>query len=195
MMSMDTDNNHKQKEIHMEQTGKAGHSALTPAKVHAFAHLGQAPYTYVGYRHLTYQACHGAPIQVGGSCDHCMTGIMDAYYFRSADGKEFKVGSTCVAKAGDQGLKKAINADVAKIRRERKALRDKHRIEAAMASYGHYIGHFANTPHPYGFKNRETNEPMTFCDWVDWMMDNSGTAGKLKVAKVIEAEIKELTNA
>ena len=84
----------------MNQTGKASHTS--PAKVHAFAHLGEYPYTYIGYEYLTYQACPGAPIQVGGACDHCLTGIKDAFYFRSADGKKFKVGSTCVAKAGDQ---------------------------------------------------------------------------------------------
>jgi hypothetical protein len=105
------------------KTYKLGHKTYKlkqDPKEHAFAHLGEYPYTYIGYQYLTYQACPGAPIQVGGSCDHCMTGIKDAFRFRSADGKVFKVGNQCVAKAGDRGLKKAIDNEDGMTRHEQR---------------------------------------------------------------------------
>jgi hypothetical protein len=154
-------------------------------KEHAFAHLGEYPYTYIGYQYLTYQACPGAPIQVGGSCDHCMTGIKDAFRFRSADGKVFKVGNQCVAKAGDRGLKKAIDNDLKKIRRERKAKRDNERIEAAMALYEANKDYLATLPHPMDFTDRETGEALTFVDYVEYMKKCCGVSGMLRVAKGI----------
>lgn len=57
----------------------------TAPKVHAFAHLGAYPYRYLGFEHKAYQACHGAPVQPGGTCDHCGTPISDIYSFVSAD--------------------------------------------------------------------------------------------------------------
>lgn len=79
-----------------------------PKKVgtHVFeaAGLGKAPFRCVGVVEVTYQACPGAPIQPGGSCDYCGTGISIHCKIKSADGKEFKVGSDCVRKTGDAGL-------------------------------------------------------------------------------------------
>ena len=73
-----------------------------------FEHLGAAPYKYVGHestedrgnvqaaranRGLSYTT------NLGTSCDHCATAITDAFWFTSADGKKFKVGSECAKKA------------------------------------------------------------------------------------------------
>jgi hypothetical protein len=57
------------------------------------AGLGQAPFAFVGFSVRKYQACVGAPIQCGCSCDYCGTAIMNVYEIESADGKRFKVGS------------------------------------------------------------------------------------------------------
>jgi hypothetical protein len=189
MKIQDIENNPK--EVKVNQGGNADPNAKSPAKVHTFAHLGEYPYTYIGYQYLTYQACPGAPIQVGGSCDHCMTGIKDAFYFRSADGKEFKVGNQCVAKAGDSGLKKAIDKDLKKIRRERKAKRDNERIGAAMALYEANKDYLATLPHPMGFTDRETGKPLTFMDYVEYMKKCCGVSGMLRVAKTITKAIEE----
>jgi hypothetical protein len=173
------------KEERMTETGNPSQMAEAPAKVHTFAHLGESPYTYIGYQYLTYQACPGAPIQVGGACDHCMTGIKDAFYFRSADGKEFKVGNQCVAKAGDRGLKIAIDADLKEVRRQRKAKRDQAKIDAAMALYEENVGWFKTQAHPMDFKDRETGEALTYADYVEYMKNCCGTAGMSRVAKGI----------
>jgi hypothetical protein len=80
-----------------------------PNWVHPFekAGLGKAPFTFTGLQRVTFQAAPGAPVQVGGSCDYCATGIVLHFFIRSSDGKSFKVGCDCVAKTGDRGLIKA----------------------------------------------------------------------------------------
>lgn len=91
--------------------------------VHKFeaSGLGKAPFRCVGYGRLTYQACPGAPVQPGGTCDYCGTAIIDAFRIRGIDGREFKVGSDCVLKTGDAGLIRAYK----KSPEYRKAQRDK----------------------------------------------------------------------
>lgn len=153
---------------------------------HVFAHLGAAPYRFVGHSVEQYQACPGAPIQPGTCCDHCGTGISDVYRFESADGNRFKVGSTCVEKAGDRGLVREIAATVNRIKGERKAKRDGARIVAAREVFAADRGRFEAEAHPMGFRNRETGETLTMADWLDWTFANAGMAGRVKAAKMIE---------
>ena len=95
----------------------------TLATVHPFERsgLGTAPFQFVRYEYLTYQACPGAPVQVGGSCDHCGTGIKDAFWIRGADGREFKVGSSCVYKTSgkESPLGREVAARAATARRDK----------------------------------------------------------------------------
>lgn len=162
--------------------------------VHKFqiAGLGTAPYRYTGHKVLKYQACHGAPIQPGGSCDYCGTAIMDAFYFRSADGREFKVGSDCVYKAGDRGMVDLIKKAAAKIQTERRHAREAEQIEAIRAQMANPAvrGALAAQPHPgaTGEPGDWTNS-MSLLDWADWMIKNAGTAGRLKVGKAIKKAI------
>lgn len=89
----------------------AAPAVVAPAPaVHVFerAGLGRAPFRFERFEVSKYQACHGAPIQPGTSCDYCGTGIMNVFWIRSADAKEFKVGCDCVHKTGDAGLVKAV---------------------------------------------------------------------------------------
>lgn len=165
---------------------------------HAFDHIGPAPYRYLGYEAKTYQACPGAPVQVGGSCDHCGTGIIDTFYFVAADGTKFHVGSSCVQKAGDKGLYSQIQSTVNQIKRERKAEADKKRIAAAWVlidceedgSASPIRRRLEAQAHPMGFTDRQTGAALTLADWADWMMAHSGTSGRIKVARVIEKEAK-----
>lgn len=62
--------------------------------------LGLAPFRCVAVTVKKYQACHGAPILPGGTCDACGMGIMYVYAIVSADGKNFGVGCDCVRKTG-----------------------------------------------------------------------------------------------
>lgn len=157
---------------------------------HVFHHIAPAPYRYIGYAHETYQACPGAPIQVGGSCDHCGQGIKDTYRFRAVDGTVFKVGSTCVEKSGDKGLYSQIKRDANAVKRERKAKRDAMRIAAGVELLPTVRAELEAEPHPKGFNDRETGRALTLADWVDWMLANAGTAGRLRAVRVIEKQAK-----
>ena len=78
--------------------------------VHLFerAGMGKAPFRVTGYGELTYQACPGAPIQPGGSCNYCGTGIRYCANIESSDGQKHVVGLDCVRKTGDGGLLRGI---------------------------------------------------------------------------------------
>ena len=90
------------------------------------AKLGKAPFRCVGSFEMKFQACPGAPILPGGSCDYCGQGIMYAFQIKSADGRTFKVGCDCVMKTRDAGLIKSYKTrpEVRKRNREKAAARD-----------------------------------------------------------------------
>lgn len=165
----------------------------TTEKIHKFekAGLGRAPFRLVSYERITYQACHGAPIQPGGCCDYCGTGIMDAFWIRSADGNRFKVGSDCVEKTGDRGLVNVVKRQANRIKRERQLERENARIENAVAFFTERREIFEALPHPRGFTDRKTGAALTLADQIDWMLANSGHAGTLKTARQIEKVAKD----
>lgn len=88
-------------------------------KTHVFEHLGKPPYKYSGYAELVFTIPGSGICKAGGACDHCGTVIRNAFYFTSADGKTFKVGSQCVTKSGDRGLRKFVSEETKRIKRER----------------------------------------------------------------------------
>src|SRR5690348_11206782 len=100
------------KTIASENTSEIG------STVHCFerAGLGAAPFECVGMNENTYQACPGAPVQPGGMCDYCGSSIRFEFLIRSRDGKLFKVGSDCVHKTSDAGLRRVVDAKVREIR-------------------------------------------------------------------------------
>jgi len=67
---------------------------------HAFerAGLGLAPFRYAGMEEKVYVAFPGAPAQPAGTCDYCGNGIKYCCHVKSADGKEFIVGTDCIEK-------------------------------------------------------------------------------------------------
>lgn len=147
------------------------------------AGLGQAPYTYIGHTTEHYQACPGAPIQVGGSCDFCGQGISEMYRFRSADGKVFKVGSNCVKRAGDKGLIRMIAKDVKAHQKATREARQDARIAAAKGMLDSVAVRLTALPHPHPWM---AEKGKTALDWVNWMLANAGRKGKVDAAKLVE---------
>lgn len=92
-------------------------------KEHSFSHLGEYPYSFDGYEYKVFRAAKDAPVQPGTCCDHCGTGINHVFWFVSADGNRFKVGSSCVEKSGDAGLKNQIKSEVSRIQKEQRQAR------------------------------------------------------------------------
>lgn len=103
---------------------------MSATKVHPFERvgLGKAPFRVAGYEKRVFYACPGAPMQCGGSCDYCGTGIVHTFIIVSADGKRFVVGSDCVAKTGDRAMVREAGAARREYQaRESKAARDERR--------------------------------------------------------------------
>lgn len=160
-------------------------------KSHKFerAGLGVAPFRFVGTYEAKYQACHGAPIQPGASCDYCGTGISRVFVVKDSTGKEFKVGSECVRHTGDAGVIDEAKRAAREIERARRSAKATERIRLARLALRNDAGLLTDYPHPRGFVDRATGDPLTLRDWAEWMLANAGTQGKVQAARVIEADL------
>jgi hypothetical protein len=165
---------------------KAGETAT--AHKFELAGLGKAPFHFTGVvTEKTYQACQGAPVQPGSSCDYCSTGIRYEFWVRSADGHEFKVGCDCIHKTGDRGLVQQISAAERELRKkkntaakERKIARIATRVAAAKEKLPLVRGTLSSQPHPSKYF---ADQGKTLLDYVIWCLDNG--AGE-KAAFIIE---------
>lgn len=95
-------------------------------KEHPFqkAGLGLAPFRFVRCYEAKYQACHGAPVQPGSTCDYCGTAIMYVFVVRGACGTEFKVGCDCVEKTDAGHLVSAVKVAAKRMKAEAKEARE-----------------------------------------------------------------------
>ena len=163
------------------------------------AGLGKAPFYFLGLTEKTYQACHGAPVQPGGSCAYCGTGIRYCCRIKSADGREFIVGCDCVQRLADERndgsatardvrkLAAVVNAAERKIaaqKRAQKAAAVLANVEAALADEA-IRATLETRPHPRAFAG------LSLLNWCEWMLANAGAKGRAEVAKAIKAATAE----
>lgn len=126
-------------------------------------------------------------IQPAGSCAYCGAALTYSCYIKDANGAEFTVGDTCVEKlwtadldhASRRVLTKAEKA-LKKVKRDAQKARELARIEAAMSCGAAVRDALDAQPHP-------TRDGLTLRDWVGFMFQNAGHAGKLKAARVVES--------
>lgn len=165
------------------------------ATIHKFeeAGLGKSPFQFVGMqtasdRQMVQREREGNGLMFttnyATSCDFCGTGIQNAFYLKSADGKEFKVGCECIRKSGDSGLVQIVNAeerkkrqDKAEAKRQAKWEREKNLL---IAFRNGECESLRNQPHP---KGREG----TAFDYVEWCVSNNyyGAAILLMIEKAV----------
>lgn len=166
-------------------------AACTVAAIHPFerANLGKAPFRCTGSYESRYQACWGAPIQPGSSCDYCGQGIMTVFTIKSADGKTFKVGCDCVAKTARECAKTDLERDarkvvdaVNKLKTAAANARKDAKIAEALASLE------ANASRLDVFVEIAGKKRNAY-DYLRWMFANAGRAGKLRACKVLEAAL------
>lgn len=170
-----------------------------PTKAHPFelAGLGQAPFRYVG----AVDTAAGGPLRrigsvggydlhttPGGTCAYCGHAIIILCNIVSADKKQFHVGSDCVSKTGDKNLVNLVKQEVNRRRREKTSKRNETRIKAAREAVPTVRSQLEALPHPLAWRAEKGD---TTADWVDWMFDNAGQSGRLKVARLIEQLQKE----
>lgn len=177
-------------------------SQTTELAIHVFekAGLGKAPFRVLG---ATYSVgpittvINGVAIQVGasgqpmGSCDYCGQGIALIVRVRGADGREFNVGCDCAERSGDRGMIVRAKREKAKLAREKRHAREAARLAdlEAMLTDETTRAQIATHPHPRGYMNRETGEPLTLLDWAEWMVRCSGAKGKGEVLKTLRATL------
>jgi len=163
-------------------------------KVHVFerAGLGKAPYKYLGCEQRIFQACPGAPIQPGASCQFCGHDIREVHMLLSSDGKRFHVGCDCIYKAGDRGLKSEVdrvksrqraekrNAKAVAVYQQLRAWLDDPRVQETLSAQ----------PHPLDWAREQGK---TRLDWATWMVTNAGAAGRNDVRKTILNLIPDLS--
>jgi len=157
--------------------------------IHVFerAGLGKAPFRFTGMNVNKYQACPGAPIQPGGSCDYCGESIMYEFFLRSADGKVFKVGSDCIHKHdSDSGLRRVVDSKVREMKRQQNIARQDARIARAKELLPQAEAKLKAIPHPYKWK---AEQGLTQYDCVVWFLESAGRKGKCWAAKLIEEAI------
>lgn len=167
-------------------------------QIHPFqrAGLGLAPFKFAGFRESVYQACSGAPVQPGSSCDYCGTGIRYVCDIVSADGKRFKVGCDCVQKINDERneARSLDNSDIAKLARKVKEAKKEHErvkriakgtedVAAVDALIDANREKLASMPHPRGWEGK------SFLDHCEWLRRNAGMSGTAKLLKEIRAAI------
>lgn len=148
--------------------------------IHIFekAGLGKAPFYFKGCTTLDR----------GGSCDFCVTAIKTACWIVSSDGKRFKVGSNCVRKTGDAGLRKKLSEAEKIIRQQKKAAKtqkEKLIIESAQAQLETVRSILSTKPHP-----NVNCKHLTYADYVDYLFFMAGHTGRLKAAKIILNEVQ-----
>lgn len=157
--------------------------------IHRFTErgLGAAPFRVVGnYMDIGPKPTAdggmiGSPGQPMGVCDYCGTGIANVFVIRSKDEKEFRVGSDCVLKVGDEGLKKVVREALAKTRAEQTHRRNRAMLDELQQLINDMSVRaiLTTTPDPTG-RNASMLERAL------WYWENAGTTGK----KLILREIK-----
>lgn len=157
------------------------------ARIHPFekAGLGTAPFRFIGMEEKIFQACPGAPIQPGSSCDYCGQGIRYVFQVAGADGRAFKVGCDCIRKIAAKGERLLTDAEIAEKRFKREAKRAAliQRIALAMAALAASPALLTDQPHPYEYRAAKGE---TLRDSVQWLLTHAGDKGQTEACKIIE---------
>lgn len=178
------------------------HKNFRKGPEHIFSQLAQPPYRFVGLETTEDRAALNSHRKAemltyttnlcGGSCDACGTAIFDVYRFLGADGKGFKLGSSCMKKVGPKFTQRALSdANAARLAKER----DKRHKRAAgvLALAVLWFEQEENQqwlrerPHRI---DRMAEQGFTAFDWWVWMFDNAGNKGKIDAWKWVQKEQK-----
>ena len=167
---------------------------MTNTTIHPFekAGLGKAPFRCIGSYESKFQACQGAPILPGSSCDYCAQGIIQVYVIKSADGRKFKVGCDCVAKVCNAGAKTdleremaTLRADVNRVKRAASHKRDDAKIATAREQLASNRAALDGMIFDGVVRGFEKFGPRSMADQIEWMLTHGGRALKLRGAKLL----------
>jgi hypothetical protein len=167
----------------------------TTQTVHKFeaAGLGKAPFKYIGmeiqdiaYGEAVISRAGGILVTTkpGGSCAYCGTYIVNMFNIESADGKKFHVGSECVNKTGDAGLKKVVAAEVRKMNTERRHAREKVQVVEgeAFIERADVVAFMKSMPSPVAWRAAKGD---TYADYVAFALGNAGKSGTIRITRAV----------
>ena len=149
------------------------------------AGLGYAPFRFVGMTEATYQACSGAPIQPGASCDYCGQGIRYVCIIKSADGREFRVGCDCVRKTTSKGVRVLSDVDRAKRAIDKKNWEDRAQEarEETRATLNSDSALLTSEPHPNEYM---AGRGISLRDYVLWQLDRGGKTAWMAARQTVK---------
>lgn len=160
------------------------------------AGLGVAPFRFVGFEDVTKQCNKNGNLEsdfngvtfetkAGGTCDYCGQGIKIFCWVKDANGKMFKVGSSCINKAGDKNVIDCTKRALAKRNKKIRDVKAKLRIENCKVALDDEMicCILKKLQHPKKFM---ADKGKNLLDWAEWMMKNAGTKGRLEVCKTVE---------
>lgn len=157
--------------------------------IHVFerAGLGKAPFRFVRMEERVHVSPDGHA-RAGASCDYCTTCIRFCCIIRSADGNEFKVGSDCVLKTGDAGLRRKLSDAQRAHERDLKRARDirlAERVGRCAAILYSRPALFTDRPHSHHYfasLGKTLRDELGFCL-------GNGTRTAARACKLIEREV------
>lgn len=165
-------------------------------KIHRFEEsgLGKAPFRVIGFEYrvgpirMPNGSEIGAPGQPMGTCDYCRTGIANCFLIQSADGKRFIVGSECVRKTDDKGLKTVVEAKIRELNRNARHSREQQKIDELKRWLANpeVIEYLKTQADPSG------RNPSLY-DKVNWYMVNAGNSGKLAMRNLVSKKLNMVT--
>ena len=156
------------------------------ATLHVFekAGLGKAPFKFIGSRVSKHQDAPGSPVRAGSTCEFCGMSIMNVFDLQGACGSRFHVGSECVLKTGDAGLRKVVAAAKRAHDRKLREARDAKKTAELVTLIADHASDLAALPHPLDWR---ADKGDTFGDYAAWMMDHCGASGRGRLLKEVKA--------
>ena len=169
-------------------------------KLHVFekAGMGKAPYRYVGFWSgpskglqeanpdaYNRALAEGPRTERGiGACNYCGTAITNHYIIESADGLTFAVGSECISKCGDAGLKASVDTDKKRQARQKREARRRVLYEGYRATLEENKERLQVRPHPNAYF---AGNGRTLLDYLAYMVGPGSSESRIRQAnKIIE---------
>jgi hypothetical protein len=168
-------------------------------EIHAFelAGLGKAPFAFKGTEEKLFRPTPDSPAKPGGTCQFCSTGITTCYHLESADGKRFYVGSSCINKAGGNGLRSATKNAINHEKNKKRWAREEKKIAEGQTIIDHpkFRAHFSALPHPWADQEKRPYGPdyseQTALDGINQYWNICGNSGKCKNLKHLKEQAIE----
>jgi len=183
---------------------------MSKREAHPFERtIGPGPYRFIGVGKIHVSETFGARY-IGPECDrgcgtsaHCGHGIMTIFIIRAGDGKNYGVGSDCIAKSEmpyevKTAAQKAESARRAALRKAKKDEARKRRVaqdDAELAAFATWWASepkakasWKRQPHPNDYMAKEKG--LSLFDYIEWCIANK-CASKLRfyAAFIDESEV------